>query len=112
VHDDRAHGDGKCHAETVPEGQKALSRLSGIDKWRKDGRMSFTAEEIAYLRSRPLARFATVGTDEQPDVVPVAFELDAGGFWVGGSGGSVLRTRKFRNVAAGRLTSGPATTSA
>ena len=65
--------------------------------------MSFTAEEIAYLRSQPLARFATVGTDEQPDVVPVAFELDADGFWVGGSGESVLRTRKFRNVAAGRL---------
>jgi pyridoxamine 5'-phosphate oxidase family protein len=64
--------------------------------------MSFTDEEIAYLRSQPLARFATVGTDGQPDVVPVAFELDGDGFWVGGGGESVLHTRKFRNVAAGR----------
>jgi pyridoxamine 5'-phosphate oxidase family protein len=63
--------------------------------------MSFTAEEIAYLRSQPLARLATVGRDDQPDVVPVAFEFDGECFWVGGSGESVLRTRKFRNVGAG-----------
>ncbi len=64
--------------------------------------MSFTAEEIAYLRSQPLARLATVGRDEQPDVVPVAFEYDGACFWVGGSGATVLRTRKFRNVRDGR----------
>jgi pyridoxamine 5'-phosphate oxidase family protein len=35
-------------------------------------------------------------------VVPVAFELDeAGCFWIGGSGPSVLRTRKFRNLRDG-----------
>ena len=63
--------------------------------------MSFTDEEIAYLRSQPLARLATLGSDEQPDVVPVAFEFDGTYFWVGGSGRTVLDTRKFRNVRAG-----------
>ncbi|WP_306829523.1 PPOX class F420-dependent oxidoreductase [Catenuloplanes nepalensis] len=63
--------------------------------------MSFTDEEIAYLRSQPVGRLATVGEDGQPDVVPVAFEFEDGVFWVGGSGESVLRTRKFLNVAAG-----------
>lgn len=63
--------------------------------------MSFTAEEIAYLRSQPLARLATVSPDGQPDVVPVAFEFDGEYFWIGGSGASVLATRKFRHVRAG-----------
>ncbi len=64
--------------------------------------MSFTDEEIAYLRSQPIARFATVGTGEQPDVVPLAFEFDGTFFWVGGPGETVLDTRKFHNVQAGR----------
>jgi pyridoxamine 5'-phosphate oxidase family protein len=64
--------------------------------------VSFTDEEIAYLRSQPLARFATVGAEAQPDVVPLAFEFDGTHFWVGGSGESVRRTRKIRNVTAGR----------
>ncbi|SDK50662.1 pyridoxamine 5'-phosphate oxidase family protein [Nonomuraea jiangxiensis] len=60
-------------------------------------------EEIAYLRSQPLARVATVSADGQPDVVPLAFEYDGTHFWIGGSGGSVLGTRKFRNLRAGNL---------
>jgi pyridoxamine 5'-phosphate oxidase family protein len=64
--------------------------------------MSFTDEEITYLRSQPLARLATVSADGQPDVVPVAFEFDGTGFWVGGSGASVLGTRKFRNISGDR----------
>jgi pyridoxamine 5'-phosphate oxidase family protein len=64
--------------------------------------MSFSEEEIAYLRSQPLARVATVGEEDQPDVVPLAFEFDGTYFWVGGNGAPVLRTRKFRNIAAGR----------
>jgi pyridoxamine 5'-phosphate oxidase family protein len=63
--------------------------------------MSFTDEEIAYLRSQPLARFATVSPDGQPDVVPLAFEFDGTYFWVGGSAATVLRTLKFRNIRAG-----------
>jgi pyridoxamine 5'-phosphate oxidase family protein len=65
--------------------------------------MSFTDEEIAYLRSQPLARLATLGSEEQPDVMPVAFEFDGSGFWIGGPGEAVLRTRKFRNLSAGRV---------
>lgn len=65
--------------------------------------MTFTDDEIAYLRSQPLARFATLSEDgEQPDVVPLAFEFDGTYFWVGGVGASVLATRKFRNIRAGR----------
>lgn len=63
--------------------------------------MAFTDEELDYLRSQPLARLATLDEDDQPDVMPVAFELDGDVIWVGG-GASVLRTRKMRNVAAGR----------
>ena len=63
--------------------------------------MFFTDQEADYLRSQPLTRLATVGPDGQPDVVPLAFEFDGQGFWVGGVGEAVLRTRKFRNVAAG-----------
>ncbi|MFJ4466557.1 PPOX class F420-dependent oxidoreductase [Streptomyces sp. NPDC089424] len=63
--------------------------------------MSFTEEEIAYLRAQPLARLATLGAGEQPDVMPVALEYDGTHFWVGG-GPTVVRTRKVRNVVAGR----------
>ncbi|MEU6877317.1 PPOX class F420-dependent oxidoreductase [Streptomyces sp. NPDC046712] len=64
--------------------------------------MSFTDDEIAYLRSQPLARLATLSPDgRQPDVVPVAFEYDGGAFWVGGTGPAIGRTRKFRNIRAG-----------
>jgi pyridoxamine 5'-phosphate oxidase family protein len=63
--------------------------------------MSFTDEEIAYMRSQPLARLATLSAGGQPDVVPVSFEFDRTFFWVGGSGETVLDTRKFRNVRAG-----------
>lgn len=63
--------------------------------------MSFTEEEVAYLRSQPIARLATVGAEQQPDVVPVAYEFDGTVFWVGGPGQSVLETRKFRNVGGG-----------
>lgn len=63
--------------------------------------MSFSPEEIEYLASQPLARLATVAPDGQPDVVPVAFELDGSAIWIGGSGASVLTTRKIRNIESG-----------
>lgn len=63
--------------------------------------MTFTDEEITYMRSQPLARLATVADDGQPDVVPVTYEFDGTYFWIGGSGSSVVNTRKFRNVLAG-----------
>ena len=62
--------------------------------------MAFTEDEIAYLRTNTMGRLATVDAGGQPDVVPVAVEFDGTHFWVGGPPG-VVRTRKFRNVAAG-----------
>ena len=61
--------------------------------------MSFTEEEIAYLRSRRLARIATVSADGQPDVMPVGYQFDGKYFYVGGM--NPVKTRKFRNVQAG-----------
>lgn len=61
--------------------------------------MSFSEEEIAYLRSQPLARLATVGADGQPDAVPVGFEFDGTHLYVGGR--NPANTRKFRNVREG-----------
>lgn len=61
--------------------------------------MSFSEEEIAYLRSQRLARLATVSADGQPDVVPVGFEFDGRDVYVGGV--DPVKTRKFRNVRAG-----------
>jgi pyridoxamine 5'-phosphate oxidase family protein len=55
--------------------------------------------ELAYLRSQPLARLATVGPDGQPDNSPVGFEFDDDVFWIGGF--DVPATRKYRNVVAG-----------
>ena len=64
--------------------------------------MSFSEQEIDFLRSQPLARLATVNDDGGPDVVPVAFEFDGQHFWVGGVGPQVAATRKLRNIVAGR----------
>jgi len=61
--------------------------------------MSFSDEEVAYLRSQRLARLATVDPAGQPDVVPVGFEFDGTRLYVGGL--VPARTRKFRNVQAG-----------
>jgi pyridoxamine 5'-phosphate oxidase family protein len=61
--------------------------------------MSFSDQEVVYLRSQRLARLATVAPDGQPDVVPVGFEFDGTYLYVGGLDPG--RTRKFRNVQAG-----------
>ncbi|MGZ5410393.1 MAG: pyridoxamine 5'-phosphate oxidase family protein [Aeromicrobium sp.] len=64
--------------------------------------MAFSDDEMAYLRAQPVARLATVNADGGPDVVPVAFKVDDSAIWVGGIGAQVLKTRKFRNIGAGR----------
>ena len=61
--------------------------------------VSFTDEEIAYIRSQPLARIATVSADGQPDVVPVVFEFDGFHFFIGGF--APERTRRTRNIDSG-----------
>lgn len=63
--------------------------------------MSFTTPELEYLASQPLARFSTIDAGGQPDVVPVAFECDGTALWIGGSGDSVLSTRKVQNITSG-----------
>ncbi len=62
--------------------------------------MAFTEDEVAYLKSQPLARLATVDAAGQPDVVPVGFEFDGTYLYVGGR--APERTRKFLNVKAGQ----------
>lgn len=59
----------------------------------------FTEKEIAYLKSQPLGRIATVSTGGQPDVSPVGVEFDGGYLYVGGH--DVAATRKYKNVQAG-----------
>jgi pyridoxamine 5'-phosphate oxidase family protein len=61
--------------------------------------MAFTDEEIAYIKSQPLARVATVSSDGQPDVVPVTFEFDGFHFFIGGF--DPERTRRTRNIDEG-----------
>jgi pyridoxamine 5'-phosphate oxidase family protein len=61
--------------------------------------MSFSEEELAYIRSQRLARVATVAADGQPDLVPVGFEFDGTHFYIGGFDPG--RTRRSRNVRAG-----------
>ena len=61
----------------------------------------FSADEVAYLNSQPVARLSTLNSGGQPDVAPVAYEFDGRGFWVGG-GATVVNTRKIRNIVAGR----------
>jgi pyridoxamine 5'-phosphate oxidase family protein len=61
--------------------------------------MSFSDDEVAYLRSQRLARIATAAADGQPDVAPVGYEFDGTFLYVGGR--DPVQTRKFRNVAAG-----------
>lgn len=61
--------------------------------------MSFTEEELAYLRSQPLARIATVSADGQPDVVPVGFHVDGTHLVVGGW--DPANTRRAHNVRGG-----------
>ena len=65
------------------------------------GPTGFDDDEVAFIRSQPLVRMATLGPDEQPDVVPLACEFDGEFFWIGG-GETFVLTRKVRNIVAGR----------
>jgi len=60
--------------------------------------MALTTAEQEYLRSQPLGRLATVGTDGVVQVNPVGFHVRSdGSFMIGGR--DLARTRKYRNVA-------------
>ena len=59
--------------------------------------MRFTETQLAYLRSQPLGRLATVAPDGGPQNNPVGFRIDdAHRILIGGR--RMGATRKFRNV--------------
>src|SRR5574341_422056 len=59
---------------------------------------AFTAAEIAYLKSQPLGRLATVGPGGQPHVVPVAFRYNADLDAIDIGGHDFASRKKFRDV--------------
>jgi pyridoxamine 5'-phosphate oxidase family protein len=60
--------------------------------------MLFSQKELAYLKSQRLARIATVSTNGEPDVAPVAFTFDGEKFFVGGIENT--QTLKYKNAKA------------
>jgi pyridoxamine 5'-phosphate oxidase family protein len=62
--------------------------------------MRFTERELAYLRSQPLGRLATVAPDGQPDNAAVGFRVDDAGIILV-AGMDVAGSRKGRNVHGG-----------
>ncbi|GHO81024.1 hypothetical protein KSD_87950 [Ktedonobacter sp. SOSP1-85] len=59
----------------------------------------FSEQELAFLRTQPLARLATVAINGQPDADAVGFAFENGRFYIGGY--FLERTRKYKNIAAG-----------
>jgi pyridoxamine 5'-phosphate oxidase family protein len=62
--------------------------------------MPLNPSEIAYLRSQPLGRLATVDVAGAPQNSPVAFTYDDATGTIDIGGMHMGDTRKFRNVAA------------
>ena len=60
---------------------------------------AFTPTEIAYLRSGPLGRLATVGRDGTPHVAPVGFSHNAQLDTIDVGGRDMASTKKYRDVA-------------
>jgi pyridoxamine 5'-phosphate oxidase family protein len=62
----------------------------------------FTESEIQYLKSQTLGRIATVSRDGQPDVVPVAFEVDGNYIWIGSRTQEIFKMgKRYFNVTKG-----------
>jgi pyridoxamine 5'-phosphate oxidase family protein len=62
--------------------------------------VAFSERELAYMRSQPLARLATVAADGQPDNAAVGLRVgDDGTILIGGR--NLAASRKGKNVAAG-----------
>jgi len=58
--------------------------------------VSFTDEEAEYIGQSKLARLATSSVENQPHVVPIAFEFDGQNFYF--SGWNLEESLKFRNI--------------
>lgn len=61
--------------------------------------MTFAPQELAYIKTRPLVRVATVSVNGQPDLVVTGFEFDGTAFWIGGY--NPTKTRRTRNIQGG-----------
>jgi pyridoxamine 5'-phosphate oxidase family protein len=59
---------------------------------------TFTPKELDYLRTQPLARFATASADAQPDVAVVTFGIDGDDVVTGGF--DIAKTVRYRFVQA------------
>jgi pyridoxamine 5'-phosphate oxidase family protein len=58
----------------------------------------FTPAEIDYMKSQRLCRLATVGSNHQPHVVPVAFRYNPDLDTIDIGGHDFARRKKFRDV--------------
>jgi pyridoxamine 5'-phosphate oxidase family protein len=56
----------------------------------------FTEQELDYLASQPLMRFATASLDGKPDIAPVVFEVD--GDDIVTAGFDISHTVRYRNL--------------
>src|SRR5262245_18198153 len=62
---------------------------------------TFTSTEVEYLSSQPLGRFATVGKDGKPHVMPVGVFYDPDTeTLVIGSAATMAKSMKFRDASA------------
>ncbi len=59
---------------------------------------AFTDQELAYLESQPLMRFASASPTGRPDVAAVAFSVD--GDDIVTAGFDITKTVRYRNVSA------------
>jgi pyridoxamine 5'-phosphate oxidase family protein len=58
----------------------------------------FSPAEVAYLNSQRLARIATIGSDGQPHVVPVAFRYNPDEDTIDIGGHGFAQRKKYRDV--------------
>ncbi|MEI7478699.1 MAG: PPOX class F420-dependent oxidoreductase [Actinomycetes bacterium] len=56
----------------------------------------FTEQELHYLATQPLMRFATASLDGKPDIAPVVFEVD--GDDIVTAGFDIAHTVRYRNL--------------
>jgi pyridoxamine 5'-phosphate oxidase family protein len=63
----------------------------------------FTDEEIGYLQSQTMGRFATVGPDGQPHVVPLTYHCNPDEDTIDLGGISFAETKKWRDAQGNPL---------
>ena len=66
------------------------------NKIAKRKKISFSKEEVKFLKEGKLARLATVSPSGQPHVVPIGFKFKGGLYYFGGY--YITKSLKFRNI--------------